>query len=230
MDATVIELYLARHGQTAVNAQRRCQGSSINGPLNDLGMRQAQALADALKDVPLDAVVTSGLQRAIQTGEIVQQHHPQLKITTDSRINEISWGIMDGKTFKEAGPETNRVVRRWTSGDFDAHIRGGESAADCQTRVRSAMQEILLDAQASNYRRLFFAMHGRILRVLMAALVDGDLRQMQKYSHTNCCYHMVKVALNEGEVDLEKCRFEMVRMDVRDHLEGVESSHTEREK
>ncbi|KAJ2346774.1 hypothetical protein GGF43_004912, partial [Coemansia sp. RSA 2618] len=57
----------------------------------------------------------------------------------------------------------------------------------------------------------------------MAALVDRDLCKMQRFTHTNCCYHQIRVEMDDDDtvVDPENLKFELVRMDVRDHLAEV---------
>src|SRR5690625_1000475 len=65
---------LVRHGQTDYNRQHLFQGSS-DIPLNDTGREQAhQALATATP-VAWDAVITSPLARAQETGRIIASDH-----------------------------------------------------------------------------------------------------------------------------------------------------------
>lgn len=71
-----MKLYFARHGHTDANADNAI--SEINGeidePLNDAGIQQANDLAEQLKDVHFDAIISSPLKRAYQTAEIVSKH------------------------------------------------------------------------------------------------------------------------------------------------------------
>ena len=67
-------LLLARHGETDWNRELRIQGSS-DIDLNDLGRKQAQALAQELEHVELDAIYASDLSRARATAEAVAASH-----------------------------------------------------------------------------------------------------------------------------------------------------------
>ena len=58
----MIEVYLARHGQTEENISRIFQGH-LPGRLTEEGKRQAVELGEKLKDIELDAIVSSDLQR-----------------------------------------------------------------------------------------------------------------------------------------------------------------------
>ena len=62
----MITMYLVRHGQTEENLQRIFQGH-LPGVLTEEGRRQAVALGALLADLPLDAVVSSDLQRVVDT-------------------------------------------------------------------------------------------------------------------------------------------------------------------
>ena len=63
-------LYLVRHGETVDNANHIMQGQT-QGELNDNGIRQAEELANRLKDEPIDVFVSSDLQRSIHTCELI---------------------------------------------------------------------------------------------------------------------------------------------------------------
>src|SRR4051812_34850023 len=68
-----ITLYVARHGQTALNQQQRFQGST-DAPLNDEGCAQAELLSQRLP-AGITRIVASPLLRARQTAEYVAKAH-----------------------------------------------------------------------------------------------------------------------------------------------------------
>lgn len=61
--ATLVKVYLVRHGETAANKDGVIQGQ-LNTQLNEEGIRQAGLLAERLKDVPFQLAFTSDLERA----------------------------------------------------------------------------------------------------------------------------------------------------------------------
>ena len=63
-------LYLVRHGETVDNANHIMQGQTP-GELNEQGIKQAEELADRLKDEPIDAFISSDLQRSIHTCKLI---------------------------------------------------------------------------------------------------------------------------------------------------------------
>lgn len=62
----MITIYLARHGQTEENISRIFQGH-LPGHLTEEGKQQAVELGNRLRDIPLDAVLSSDLQRVVDT-------------------------------------------------------------------------------------------------------------------------------------------------------------------
>lgn len=62
----MITMYLVRHGQTEENLQRIFQGH-LPGRLTEEGKQQAVGLHEKLENLPLDAVVSSDLQRVQDT-------------------------------------------------------------------------------------------------------------------------------------------------------------------
>jgi broad specificity phosphatase PhoE len=94
----VRRLLLVRHGQSTWNAIGRWQGHA-DPPLSELGARQAGAAAEAVADLAVVAVVTSDLQRAHRTAELVQP--PEIPITVEPALRERDAGAWTGLTRDE---------------------------------------------------------------------------------------------------------------------------------
>lgn len=87
-------VYLARHGQTEENVAKILQGH-LPGRLTEVGKAQAEILRDQLRNVPLDAVVSSDLARCVDTVCIAvgDRHLPWEKLEL---LREINWGCLTG--------------------------------------------------------------------------------------------------------------------------------------
>ena len=94
-----MEIYLIRHGETDWNLEGRVQGHE-DIPLNETGIRQAQACGEALKAVPLQCVQTSPLSRARKTAEFIaaRQHCP---LIVNHSLIERDFGRISGLTLEE---------------------------------------------------------------------------------------------------------------------------------
>ena len=88
-------LYVIRHGETAWNKVRRLQGQT-DIPLAEEGIRLAKETGIGMKDILIDLVISSPLQRALQTAECITEGR-NIPILTDERIQEISFGDWEGE-------------------------------------------------------------------------------------------------------------------------------------
>ena len=88
-------MYLARHGQTEENVNRIFQGQ-LPGRLTEEGKRQAVAMGEELAGVSLDAVVSSDLQRVVDTVQLAVGNR-NLPWEKNSLLREIDWGSWTGR-------------------------------------------------------------------------------------------------------------------------------------
>ena len=90
-------LYLVRHGRTSANAQGLLQGR-LDPPLDAIGRKQAQAIADMVGDV--DEVISSSLVRAQETAAYFDR-----PVTIDDRWIELAYGEYEGVPAGEVPPD-----------------------------------------------------------------------------------------------------------------------------
>ncbi len=146
---TPTRLYLARHGQTDYNVQRRFQGR-IDIPLNATGELQAKALARAMQQIKPDVVFASPLGRAVATAQATADLF-DLSVQTDERLVERSFGLWEGLSREDISsryPEQWEAYgqRRPTEG-MEIEERGAVSdrmAAACRDIVREHRGQTIL--------------------------------------------------------------------------------------
>ena len=90
----MITLYLARHGQTVENLSRIFQGH-LPGALTEEGIKQAMYFGESLRNIALDAVVSSDLQRVVDTVQLAVGDR-QLPWQQTTLLREIDWGPWTG--------------------------------------------------------------------------------------------------------------------------------------
>ncbi len=156
------ELLFIRHGETDWNRQQRFQGQ-LDVPLNELGLTQAQRLAERLAADKPDAFFSSDLQRALQTAAPLAAQWA-LAPTLLPGLREQRFGMLEGldvPTIQQQHPE---LWRRWLEhhGDY-ALPEGGESLRQCHQRVLSTVREL---AEQSAGRRVTVVTHGGVLDML----------------------------------------------------------------
>ena len=93
-----MRLILARHGETASNRDGLGLGLQ-DVPLTEKGRHQAEALAEALAGVKIDAVYSSPLRRALDTAQAIASRHG-LEVVVDEGLTEMDVGELDGLTLR----------------------------------------------------------------------------------------------------------------------------------
>lgn len=110
----VREVWLIRHADAYVGLESLEDGV-LDPPLSPVGREQADRLARRLAEVPLGAVWSSPLRRAVQTARPVARSHG-LEVRQDARLREVrtDWDEGGGGAASEPGvypfPEPEREV------------------------------------------------------------------------------------------------------------------------
>ena len=97
------ELLLVRHGETEDNLRQIMQGQT-HGRLTAHGRQQAEALAQQLSSKKIDVLVSSDLQRAIDTAVIIGAPH-HLPLVTTPLLRERDWGGFTGRFIPDLKDE-----------------------------------------------------------------------------------------------------------------------------
>ena len=135
-----MKLFLVRHGQTAWTVAKRYQGTT-DIPLNQEGIRQAQAIARILRRERPTRLYTSTLQRTRQTGHWIAKACG-MKSIKDSRLNELDFGKWEGSYYDGLLQTGGEPFKEWREGKL-AKPPGGESLASLARRVGQFLKELL---------------------------------------------------------------------------------------
>ena len=133
-------IYLARHGETAFNAERRFQGH-LPVPLNDLGREQAHALAALAAQDTFVRLFASPLARARETAGIVASRIG-LEPSFDARLVETDTGAWTGRLFADVQAEDPEGFAAYERADAGFRYPGGESFEEQRVRVAAALEEV----------------------------------------------------------------------------------------
>jgi broad specificity phosphatase PhoE len=135
-----VTIWLARHGETPYNAERRFQGQGPV-PLSERGREQARALAEAAAGHEFAALWCSPLARARETAEIVGERLG-LEPIDEPRLMETDAGDWTDRSFDEVQAQDPDRFAAFVAGDPRFAFPGGESFAAQQDRVCDALDDI----------------------------------------------------------------------------------------
>ena len=201
-------IYITRHGQTDYNKKGIVQGSSVDTSLNETGRRQAELFYEAYKNIPFDKIYTSKLQRTHQSVQgFIDKNIPWEQ---HEGLNEISWGKYDGKLSSKEDKELYlSIMERWTKGEVDLTIGGGESPVQVQQRQIPVWDLILSREEEKN---VLVCIHGRALRILMCHVKNVPLTEMDTFDHDNLCLYLL---------EYEGSKLEMLKVNCLLHLKEL---------
>ena len=191
-------IHFIRHGQTELNRLKIVQGSGVDSDLNDFGREQAQSFYNYYQAHSFDLVITSALKRTFQTVEpFISENIPH---ESWAEINEINWGIHEGKESEPWMVEAYKeMVGQWSLGNFDASLQDGESARQLADRINRFLESIKTRTEKS----ILVCTHGRTLRCLMCLVKGQHLREMESYTHSNTGLFKVHWEAPDFNVELE---------------------------
>lgn len=157
-------LFLARHGQTVWNSERRLQGRR-DSPLTATGVEHAEAIARRLDGAGADLICTSPLGRARRTAEIVADRLG-IEVVTIEELAELDHGDFAGYTWDELEAAHPGVRALRSENRYGWAFPGGESYASARPRAIHALEAC---SWASEGAPLVVAheMIGRLLRAVM---------------------------------------------------------------
>ncbi len=131
-------LLLIRHGENDV-MRRRLTGRMPGVSLNATGRRQAQELAEVLKQVPLKAVYSSPLERTIYTALPVAESHG-LAVQIRQALIEIDYGRWQGRTYKQL--RRTNLWKKLAEKPSEICFPDGETFVAVQQRVTAELDRL----------------------------------------------------------------------------------------
>lgn len=167
-----VRLYFIRHGESEANTQRIISNRGLQHPLTERGVEQAKALANHLKDEPLEYLYSSPLMRAVQTAEILATALG-LEITTTPALREFDCGVLEGNGDAESWEALGRVWDDWMLNQkWTSQLEGGESYDTLKVRFVPLIDDIITRFGETD-AQIGLVGHGGTTRAMLPALVDN---------------------------------------------------------
>lgn len=164
--------YFVRHGETAWNAEGRFSGST-DVPLSDVGRRQAHLLAERFRGMPVAALYTSPLRRALETARVVGE---ALGLTSmvDARLTELSYGKWEGHTFAEIPHADPAFYQEWERDPARLAPPGGETGVHLLERAMPFLAELAEDYPSGH---VVVVCHKTVCRLLACQFLQLPLAE-----------------------------------------------------
>jgi ribonuclease H / adenosylcobalamin/alpha-ribazole phosphatase len=178
---------LLRHGDTRLSPEHRFSGL-CDVPLSANGARQARAAACRLATgAPIDAVVSSPLQRAVATAAIAAGEIG-LTAVIDDDLRETDFGEWDGFTLAEIRQRWPAAAEVWRR-DPEQAPPGGESFAATAHRVNRVRDRLLRDHGGQT---VLVVSHITPIKILLCQALGAPLGTLYRLYFGSACINEIQ--------------------------------------
>ena len=125
-------IILLRHGETAWNIEKVFRGQA-EVPLTDNGKEQARLAANYLKDLGIQAIYTSPLERAVETAQPVAEL-TGLEAVPEEAFTGMDFGLWQGKPHREVQEEYPELFQKFHTQPAEMRIPEGETFQEVMDR------------------------------------------------------------------------------------------------
>lgn len=160
-------IILVRHGETIWNRELRLQGSR-DIPLSEVGLAQADKVADRLQQERFHNVYSSHLQRAHKTASTIADRL-QIPHHVHEDLRERHYGELEGMTREEI---LGRYPGFWEPGTDLSNVKGLELPEELRERAYRAVREI---AERHPGEEIVIVSHGGTINAFLHRISRGEL-------------------------------------------------------
>ena len=183
-------IYLIRHGDVAGNSGAiRTFAGARDLELTSLGLQQAQSIATRMKNVHLDAVYSSKLQRAWRTADGIALDHG-LQTQRLAGWNEVNYGAWEGLSEAEINDGYADLWKSRVADPWAIAPPGGESYRMLWDRLEPEWNRLLADHAGQS---VAVVGHNGSLRVLLCQLLGAPPSNARRLQIGNCSLTKVSV-------------------------------------
>ncbi len=175
------KIYIIRHAEAEGNLYRRAQGH-FNGKVTRRGKEQIEALAERFRDIKIDAVYASDLERTQETAGAILRHNPDLKLNIDTRLKEVCMGVWENQMwgnieidYPEQMKYFNADPEKWSVEGSEAHIAVGD-------RMLEVVKEL---GEKHDGQTIALFSHGVAIRALHCRMLNIPSNENHKVPHAD---------------------------------------------
>lgn len=157
--------------------------------LTENGRVQAEAAARALKDVTFDRVVTSGLERTLETARIVA---PEREPEARYALREIESGDIRALAPDEVQAMMTAAFRGVVPPE--TRFLGGETISGFVDRVIPELDELLA---AEDWDVMLLVLHGAVNRAILSRALTGERVFLGAFEQSPGCINVLDVGADD---------------------------------
>ncbi|OPX00285.1 adenosylcobalamin/alpha-ribazole phosphatase [Citrobacter sp. A316] len=181
-----MRLWLVRHGETEANVAGLYSGHAPT-PLTERGIAQAQTLGTLLRNVPVDNVLCSELERACHTTQLILGDR-EIPVRNMPELNEMFFGDWEMRHHRDLTREDAENYAVWCNDWQNATPTNGEGFQAFSQRVERFIAQL---ADYKTCQNLLVVSHQGVLSVLIARLLSMPAAAMWHFRVEQGCWSAI---------------------------------------
>ncbi|MBJ8831655.1 adenosylcobalamin/alpha-ribazole phosphatase [Citrobacter freundii] len=181
-----MRLWLVRHGETEANVAGLYSGHAPT-PLTERGIAQAQTLGTLLRNVPVDNVLCSELERARHTTQLILGDR-EVPVRNMPELNEMFFGDWEMRHHRNLAREDAENYAVWCNDWQNATPTNGEGFQAFSQRVERFIAQL---ADYKTCQNLLVVSHQGVLSVLIARLLSMPAAAMWHFRVEQGCWSAI---------------------------------------
>ncbi len=191
------KIYLIRHAEAEGNLYRRIHGH-YNGDITPKGYKQIELLAERFRDVPIDALYASDLQRTQKTARSILKYH-ELPINIDSRLKEVDMGVWEDQPWGNVSYDDPEQMFFFANDPAKWSIEGGERFEHLKNRLTGVISEL---AEKHEGQAIACFSHGMAIRSFLSGIMGVPSENIHEILHgDNTC--VASLTYSGGKLGIE---------------------------
>ena len=179
-----MRIYLLRHGTTDWNTAGIVPGIVSGIHLNQEGVERSERIALRFSQVPFRRILSSPLERTIQTAEIINRSH-HLEIEIDKRLVDWDLGPWSALAVQQINRQYADAYRIWRERPEDLALEGQERLATVADRMVYVVQELV---EQRDIECVLLVSHLDPLAALMCRFVGAPLSSIYSFHLQPACF------------------------------------------
>ena len=184
-------ILLVRHAESLNNASGNKFSGIVDSPITEKGLDYSRKLAGNLSRFKVETVLTSSLERAKETAELV---FPNIPIRICEELMEFNYGEYDGVSPDDL-PHDDPILKKWIQSPGNMSFPGGQNIAEYTDDMWQGMNDLMFKISEKNIGCII---HKTMGRLFIAKMLGLDLNSFRLLPMENCSLSTITWDSNDG--------------------------------
>ncbi len=194
-----LRLILVRHGLSSFNLEHRVQGRNDLSSLTEQGIEQASKAGDALKEISINSVYSSPLQRAANTtNQILSKFDNPIEPIFDNDLLEVDLGQWSGLTIEEIKTSFPEEYKLWKKEPHRLRLKRNNGIEffpikDLMAQAKRFLEKLVLKHPTNRNQTILVIGHNAILRCIILQMLENPSKGFRRIKLDNASISIINI-------------------------------------